>query len=65
MVFVTEMLHTFGNYNSNLRMCCSSIGIGIGNWNTLWDCNNNCNHGRNGRINGKGIVNGHSIRFWY
>ena len=31
LVFVTGILHTFENNNSNRRMCCSSIGIGIGN----------------------------------
>ena len=28
-VFVTGILHTFGNDIINCRMCCSSIGIGI------------------------------------
>ena len=28
-VFVMGILHSFVNNNSNHRMCCSSIGIGI------------------------------------
>ena len=28
-VFVTGILHTFGNDNINCRMCFSSIGIGL------------------------------------
>ena len=33
LVFVTGILHYFGNNNSYRRMCCSNIGIGIGNGN--------------------------------
>ena len=37
-VFVTGMLHSFGNDNSKLRMSCSFIGIGLVNiiWGWLW-----------------------------
>ena len=31
LVFVTGILYTFVNNNSKRRMCCSSIGNGIGN----------------------------------
>ena len=34
-VFVTGILHSFENGNSNGRMCCRSIGIGIGNGNVI------------------------------
>ena len=30
------ILHTFGNNNSNRRICCSSIGIGNGNIIMFW-----------------------------
>ena len=29
-------LHIFGNDNINRHMCCSSIGISIGNENIIW-----------------------------
>ena len=35
-VCVTGTLHSVGNDNSYRRMCCSSIGIGIGNDNVIW-----------------------------
>ena len=36
LVFVTGILHTFGNNISNRRMSGSSIGIGIGDGNIIW-----------------------------
>ena len=37
-VFVTGNFHSFGNENSNRRMCCSSIGIGIRNGSVIEFC---------------------------
>ena len=79
MVFVTGILHTFGNNNSNRLMC---IGIEIGNGNiiwvlvgilngicnrsVIWFCNYNCYNGRGYRNIGMlGICNGNIIQFWY
>ena len=31
LVFVTGILHTFGNKNNNRRMSCIRVGIRIGN----------------------------------
>ena len=57
VVFVTEMLYSFGDDNSKLRMSCSCIGMGlvtyyiglvmilegIANGNVIWFCNYNRN----------------------
>ena len=57
-VFVTGILHSFGNDNSKRCMSCSCIGMGlvtyyiglvmilegIGNGNVIWFCNYNRNH---------------------
>ena len=39
-------------------MCCSNIGIGIGDRNIIWFCNYNCNHGRVAGVLGYGLVPG-------
>ena len=57
-VFVTGMLHSFGNDKSKGRMSCICIGMGlvtycmgfinilhgINNGNVIWFCNYNRNH---------------------
>ena len=71
-VFVTRMLHTFGNDKS-----CSCIGMGlvtyymglvmilegIGNGNIIWFCNYNRNH-HSGSQNIWNIIE-FSFSFWY
>ena len=36
LVFVTGILHYFGNNNSNRRISCSRVGIWIGNGNIIF-----------------------------
>ena len=68
-LFVTGILHNFGNDNINCLMSYSSIRIRIGDGNVIWDivgilkdigngniiwfCNYNCNHNCN-----SGLVTG-------